>query len=90
MAHRHGPLSCSFCGKRQEQVQRLIAGPGVYICDACIHLCNEILAANPPAAPTPPGVSQGAHGRWRGNISAPWWRRLLGRWPTDAHLSMES
>lgn len=35
---------CSFCGKGQDEVQKLIAGPGVYICDECIHLCNMILA----------------------------------------------
>jgi ATP-dependent Clp protease ATP-binding subunit ClpX len=38
-----GQLRCSFCGKAQEQVRRLIAGPGVYICDECIELCNEII-----------------------------------------------
>ncbi len=38
-----GQLKCSFCGKAQEQVKRLIAGPGVYICDECIELCNEII-----------------------------------------------
>lgn len=38
-----GP-KCSFCGKYQDQVRRLIAGPGVYICDECIELCNEIIA----------------------------------------------
>jgi ATP-dependent Clp protease ATP-binding subunit ClpX len=37
-------LSCSFCGKSQEEVQRLIAGPDVYICDECVSLCNEIIA----------------------------------------------
>jgi ATP-dependent Clp protease ATP-binding subunit ClpX len=37
-------LSCSFCGKSQEQVRKLIAGPRVYICDECIELCNEIIA----------------------------------------------
>jgi ATP-dependent Clp protease ATP-binding subunit ClpX len=37
-------LRCSFCGKGQEQVQRLIAGPEVYICDECVALCNEIIA----------------------------------------------
>lgn len=37
-------LKCSFCGKSQKQVKRLIAGPGVYICDECIELCNEIIA----------------------------------------------
>jgi ATP-dependent Clp protease ATP-binding subunit ClpX len=36
-------LKCSFCGKSQKQVKRLIAGPGVYICDECIDLCNEII-----------------------------------------------
>jgi len=37
-------LACSFCGKSQKQVKKLIAGPGVYICDQCIDLCNEIVA----------------------------------------------
>ena len=36
-------LQCSFCGKSQRQVRKLIAGPGVYICDECIELCNEII-----------------------------------------------
>ncbi len=38
-----GQLKCSFCGKSQDQVKRLVAGPGVYICDECIELCNEII-----------------------------------------------
>ena len=38
-----GPLRCSFCGKSQHDVQKLIAGPGVYICDECVGLCDEIL-----------------------------------------------
>ncbi|OWZ83889.1 ATP-dependent Clp protease ATP-binding subunit ClpX [Natranaerobius trueperi] len=38
-----GKLKCSFCGKTQEQVKKLVAGPGVYICDECIELCNEIV-----------------------------------------------
>ncbi|HAB33694.1 MAG TPA: ATP-dependent Clp protease ATP-binding subunit ClpX, partial [Exiguobacterium sp.] len=38
-----GQLKCSFCGKTQEQVRKLVAGPGVYICDECIELCNEIV-----------------------------------------------
>ncbi len=38
-----GPLKCSFCGKHQEQVRKLIAGPGVYICDECVDLCNDII-----------------------------------------------
>ena len=36
-------LKCSFCGKSQKQVKKLIAGPGVYICDECIDLCNDIV-----------------------------------------------
>ncbi len=39
-----GQLKCSFCGKLQDQVRKLVAGPGVYICDECIELCNEIIA----------------------------------------------
>ncbi|MCB1159017.1 MAG: ATP-dependent Clp protease ATP-binding subunit ClpX [Leptospiraceae bacterium] len=40
-------LHCSFCGKEQDQVKRLVAGPGVYICDECISLCNEIISEEP-------------------------------------------
>ena len=36
-------LKCSFCGKTQDQVKKLIAGPDVFICDECVELCNEIL-----------------------------------------------
>ena len=52
---------CSFCGKAQEQVRRLVAGPNVYICDECVILCNEFMAEElaPPRAdrddaPAPP------------------------------------
>ncbi|MGY3779604.1 ATP-dependent Clp protease ATP-binding subunit ClpX [Isobaculum melis] len=38
-----GPVKCSFCGKSQEQVKKIVAGPGVYICDECIELCKEII-----------------------------------------------
>ncbi|MDD9947102.1 MAG: ATP-dependent Clp protease ATP-binding subunit ClpX [Myxococcales bacterium] len=40
----HGILQCSFCGKSQKEVKKLIAGPTVYICDECIGLCNDIIA----------------------------------------------
>ena len=65
-------LKCSFCGKSQEQVRKLIAGPGVYICDECVDLCNEILdeeliehntssAATAPASrPEPPAPKPSA------------------------------
>ncbi len=58
MAKYDSHLKCSFCGKSQEQVRKLIAGPGVYICDECVDLCNEILdeelydgGSQPAAAP---------------------------------------
>ena len=41
---RSGSLVCSFCGKSQDEVRKLIAGPTVYICDECIDLCNDIIA----------------------------------------------
>ena len=43
MKHDDSRLKCSFCGKTQDQVKKLIAGPEVYICDECVELCNEIL-----------------------------------------------
>jgi ATP-dependent Clp protease ATP-binding subunit ClpX len=42
--HQNGNLNCSFCGKSQKEVKKLIAGPTVYICDECIGLCNDIIA----------------------------------------------
>ena len=36
-------IRCSFCGKTQDQVNKLIAGPGVYICDECVELCSDII-----------------------------------------------
>jgi hypothetical protein len=44
---RKRKLKCSFCRKSDEKVTRLVGGPGVYICDACIGLCNKILEATP-------------------------------------------
>jgi ATP-dependent Clp protease ATP-binding subunit ClpX len=43
---------CSFCGKGQDKVRKLVAGPGVFICDGCIELCNEVLRMEDrPSAP---------------------------------------
>jgi ATP-dependent Clp protease ATP-binding subunit ClpX len=42
--------TCSFCGKHQRQVNKLIAGPGVYICNQCVDLCVEIIAQERPKA----------------------------------------
>jgi len=50
MAKNHAPLHCSFCRKADTIVEKLIAGPGVHICDACVTLCNRILDGKP----TPP------------------------------------
>ncbi|GGP55339.1 ClpX C4-type zinc finger protein [Saccharothrix coeruleofusca] len=44
MANAVSPLGCSFCGKRAAEVRRIIAGPGVYICDGCVALCDQALA----------------------------------------------
>jgi ClpX C4-type zinc finger len=48
-------LRCSFCAKTSKDVEKLIAGPGVYICNECVGLCNQILQAerDSPAEPTP-------------------------------------
>jgi ATP-dependent Clp protease ATP-binding subunit ClpX len=51
-------LKCSFCGKSQKQVIKLIAGPGVYICDECIDLCNEIIEEERNESPEGVGLSQ--------------------------------
>jgi ATP-dependent Clp protease ATP-binding subunit ClpX len=48
----HGNLQCSFCGKSQKEVKKLIAGPTVYICDECIALCNDIIAEEKSIATT--------------------------------------
>ena len=44
MTAKKSALHCSFCGKGQQEVKKLIAGPSVYICDECIQLCNDIIA----------------------------------------------
>ena len=47
-----GLVQCSFCGKTQREVTKLIAGPGVYICNECVNLCNEILSDEAMADPS--------------------------------------
>jgi len=54
---KHSALHCSFCGKSQHEVKKLIAGPAIFICDACVALCVKIIAdedAKPPADPGAP------------------------------------
>ena len=43
MPDRRGPLRCSFCGKGEPQIRKVVAGPGVYICDQCVRLCVDVL-----------------------------------------------
>jgi hypothetical protein len=43
MGRRVADVGCSFCGKPKEKVRRLVAGPGVYICNECVDLCREVL-----------------------------------------------
>ena len=57
-------LHCSFCGKSQDEVRKLIAGPDVYICDECVDLCNDIIFGEAPSVIRPLGMA------WR----AFWWR----------------
>ena len=47
------PIACSFCAKPEQEVAKVIAGPGIYICNECVRLCNDILDAA-PAGDTPP------------------------------------
>lgn len=51
-AAKPGLLYCSFCRKSQHEVKKLVAGPAVMICDACIALCNEIIAKSPDPDPS--------------------------------------
>lgn len=55
---RNVDLCCSFCGKHQSEVKKLIAGPSVYICDECIELCNDIIAEEYDAADSPPETAK--------------------------------
>ena len=72
---------CSFCGKSQDQVRRLVAGPGVFICDECVELCNEVIYEEPPAG-SQSQTSAGwdpqhkRAGRRQSGLSG-WLRRLL-------------
>jgi hypothetical protein len=74
MFHRSRRLRCSFCARPEQGVSRLIAGPGVYICDECVALCNRILAQPPSAPPSVAGTAARTRGR-RGRGA--WWRRFL-------------
>ena len=79
---------CSFCGKGQDQVKKLVAGPGVYICNSCIELCNEVLAEDARVRGGGPKMEDGGPGvgapkspppgrRWR--VTPRGWFRTLFR-----------
>jgi hypothetical protein len=51
MAEQRSELRCSFCGKPHTEVNKLVAGPGVYICDGCVNLCVDIIAQSTHAEP---------------------------------------
>jgi hypothetical protein len=53
MPERRGPIRCSFCGRREPQVRRVLAGPGVYICNECVYGCVEMLNEEQIAKDTP-------------------------------------
>jgi len=75
---------CSFCGKDQSGVRRLVAGPGVYICNLCIELCNEVLKQDsaPSASTHYKSRRFGPRSGWRG-----WLRNLFAVRPDRARLS---
>ena len=68
---------CSFCGKGQDEVKKLIAGPGVYICNQCVALCNEVLAGDTGRHDKPECESTGPRRNWR--VSAGTWLRNILR-----------
>jgi hypothetical protein len=68
---------CSFCGKGQDQVKKLIAGPGVYICDACVVLCNQVLNEDARRPGKPGCESSPPRRNWR--VSAGTWLRNIFR-----------
>ncbi len=58
MADKHNPPECSFCGKSEKEVKRLIAGPGVFICDECVGLCDALLGHQMTERDDEPATSQ--------------------------------
>jgi ATP-dependent Clp protease ATP-binding subunit ClpX len=70
-SERRGENRCSFCGRPEDQVKRLIAGQGAFICDECVALCSDVLTADEPP---PPGSGETTHAT--GTRS--WLRRKAG------------
>ncbi len=76
MARKPIDVQCSFCGKKRDQVRKLVAGPGVFICDECVELCSAVLKdedAAPPAGQVAERLVKKTQGRRPGG----WFRRLF-------------
>jgi hypothetical protein len=74
-------VSCSFCAKPEEEVDKIIAGPGIYICNECVHACNDILGAEVSSPDARRGGAQedGAH------AELPYWQAMTDQQLLD-HL----
>lgn len=99
-----GSKRCSFCGKRQDQVARMVLGPGVQVCDECVDLLNQILAKDLPSWPwqheaewTPPGTRPSRSAA--GDATGPTWLVMkispeldgkLNRWWVDVMAGDDS
>ncbi len=71
--HSRRSTHCSFCGKNQAQVKRMVAGPGVYICEGCIALCNQMLQQQERIERgEPPEPGGPARSRWATKLSDLW------------------
>lgn len=66
------PISCSFCGKSQDEVRKIVAGPRVYICDECVDLCNDIIAEEcEQEDPEQAKADEPSSGPWWTSLSCP-------------------
>ena len=81
---RRDHARCSFCGKAKDQVRKLVAGPGVYICDSCIELCNEVLAAEDRPGDQPPADASQASRREPRMSPRSWLRNIFRSAVPDA------
>ncbi|MEB3228009.1 MAG: ATP-dependent protease ATP-binding subunit ClpX [Synechocystis sp.] len=79
-------LKCSFCGKSQEQVRKLIAGPGVYICDECVELCNDILDEELLDVPSAAASDRDRHGQKPQKSNKPRKRLTLEELPKPTQI----
>ena len=82
-------LTCSFCNKSQSEIAKLVAGPGVYICNECVDLCNQIIteeldrkgAQAPEAGPSTKSQDPTTIKAWDGLSDGACWRRWYGPTP---------